>query len=137
TSNTEVLPGIGVTWELVPDLQLFANAYEAFAPALNGDALNGLQDQRLDAERSMNVEAGLRGSAGSERIRYELTLFRMSFDNQIIPANSNSEFQVTNGGKTFHQGVEGGLGIDVGAGFSIDASFTYIPDAEFDGARLD
>lgn len=137
TSNTEVLPGIGVTWELVPDLQLFANAYEAFAPALNGDALNGLQDQRLDAERSMNVEAGLRGSAGSERIRYELTLFRMSFDNQIIPANSNSEFQVTNGGKTFHQGIEGGLGIDVGAGFSIDASFTYIPDAEFDGARLD
>jgi len=70
-------------------------------------------------------------------MRYELTMFRMDFDNQIIPANSNSEFQVTNGGKTFHQGLEGGLGIDVGAGFSIDASFTYVPDAEFDGDRFD
>jgi Fe(3+) dicitrate transport protein len=137
TSNTELMPGVGVTWELLPDVQLFANAYEAFSPALNGDALNGLQDQRLDAERSTNVEAGVRGRTRGDRIRYELTVFRMDFDNQIIPANSNSQFQVTNGGKTFHQGLEGGLGIDVGAGFSVDASFTYIPDAEFDGDRFD
>ncbi|HLT89324.1 MAG TPA: TonB-dependent receptor [Woeseiaceae bacterium] len=137
TSNTEVMPGIGVTFELMPDVQLFANAYEAFAPALNSDALNGLQDQRLDAERSTNVEVGVRGRTRGERIRYELTAFRMDFDNQIIPANSNSEFQVTNGGKTFHQGLEGGLGIDVGGGFTVDATFTYVPDAEFDGDRFD
>src|SRR5690606_4091063 len=100
TSNTEVMPGVGVTYEVAPGIQLFANAYEAFSPALNGDALNGLENQRLDAERSTNVEAGLRGRTGSERIRYELTVFRMDFDNQIIPANSNSQFQVTNGGAT-------------------------------------
>jgi len=137
TSNTEVMPGVGVTYEIAPGVQLFANAYEAFSPALNGDALNGLQDQRLDAERSKNFEAGVRGRTESERIRYELTVFRMDFDNQIIPANSNSEFQVTNGGATFHQGVEGGFGIDVGAGFGVNATFTYIPDAEFDGDRFD
>jgi Fe(3+) dicitrate transport protein len=135
TSNTEVMPGVGITYAFADDVQLFANLYEAFSPALNGDALNGLQDQRLDAERSMNFEIGLRGS--TDRLRYELAAFRMSFDNQIIPANSNSQFQVTNGGKTRHQGLEAGLGVELGGGFSLDANFTYIPDAEFVGDRFD
>jgi Fe(3+) dicitrate transport protein len=135
SSNTEILPGLGITWQANPDLQMFASVYRAFSPALNGDALNGLEDQQLDAERSTNVELGLRG--GGERLSYELAVFRMDFDNQIIPANSNSQFQVTNGGKTFHQGLEAGLGLMLGAGFSVNANATYIADAEFDGARFD
>ena len=134
TNNTEILPGIGMTLRLSENLQGFANAYQAFSPALNGDALNGLDDQQLDAERSLNVEAGLRGSAAG--LTYEATVFRMNFDNQIIPANSNSQFQVTNGGKTLHQGIEFGVGAPLGAGFSVDANLTYIADAEFIGDRL-
>lgn len=135
TDNTEVLPGLGVTHRLTPGLQLFASAYKAFSPALNSDALSGFQDQRLDAERSWNFETGIRGRVA--RVGYELTLFRMNFDNQIIPANSNSDFQVTNGGKTIHQGIEAGIEIDAGGGFSVNANVTYIPDAEFDGNRFD
>lgn len=135
SSNTEVMPGVGVTYEFDEGLQLFANVYEAFSPALNGDALNGLADQRLDAERSTNLEVGLRG--GGDSLRYEVAVFRMDFDNQIIPANSNSQFQVTNGGETLHQGVEAGLGVELGGGFSLDANFTYIADAEFSGDRFD
>lgn len=135
SSNTEFLPGLGLTYEFTPRLQMFANVYKAFSPALNGDALNGLDDQELGAERSINIEAGLRG--GNERLSYELTMFRMDFDNQIIPANSNSQFQVTNGGETIHQGVEGGVGVIVGAGFSVNATAAYIPDAEFNGDRFD
>jgi Fe(3+) dicitrate transport protein len=134
TSNTEVLPGLGVTYRVADGLQLFANVYKAFSPALNGDALSGLQDQRLEAELSWNAEAGLRGAA--HRVSYELAVFRMDFDNQIIPANSNSDFQVTNGGKTLHQGVEAGTSVDLGAGFSIGANFTYIADASFKGDRF-
>lgn len=134
TNNTEVLPGLGFTWVFSEQIQGFANAYEAFSPALNGDALNGLDDQELSAERSINMEAGIRGSAGD--LEYEATLFRMDFDNQIIPANSNSQFQVTNGGKTLHQGLELGVGRSLGAGFSIDANLTYIADAKFIGDRF-
>jgi Fe(3+) dicitrate transport protein len=79
---------------------------------------------------------GLRGNGSGDRVRYELALFRMNFDNQIIPANSNSEFQVTNGGKTLHQGLEAGFGVALGAGFSLDTNFTYIPDAHFVGDRF-
>lgn len=135
TSNTEVLPGLGATYQINPALQGFASVYKAFSPALNGDALNGLEDQKLDAERSVNFEAGLRGARN--KVNYELTFFRMDFDNQIIPANSNSQFQRTNGGETLHQGLEAALGWDLGAGFALKSSATYIPDAEFAGARRD
>ena len=134
SANTEIMPGAGFTWGHASGLQVFANVYKAFSPALNGDALNGLEDQKLDAERSINVEAGMRGGDG--RFSDELTAFRMDFDNQIIPANSNSEFQVTNGGKTLHKGVEAGAGAELGAGFSLNGNFTYIANAELDGDRL-
>lgn len=134
TDNTEFLPGIGFTWRFADGLQGFANAYKAFSPALNGDALNGLDDQELAAEQSVNIEAGIRGSAGS--VDYEATIFRMEFDNQIIPANSASQFQVTNGGETLHQGVELGIGVELRGGFSVDANVTYIADAEFIGDRF-
>lgn len=133
TSNTEYVPGVGMTFQVNPAAQLFGGVYKAFAPALNGDSLSGLQDQQLDAERSINMEIGVRG--GNERMRYELTAFRMEFSNQIIPANSNTQFQNTNGGETLHQGLEGAIGYDFGNGVSVDANATYVPDAEFVGNR--
>lgn len=134
TANAEWLPGIGVTWRLSEGLQLFTNTYKAFSPALNSDALNGLEDQALQAERSVNAEIGLRGSTHS--LTFEATVFRMDFGNQIIPANSNSQFQVTNGGTTLHQGLEFGIGSALDATFSWNANFTYIADAEFLGNRF-
>lgn len=133
TSNTEVMPGLGLTFQVAPMAQLYGGVYKAFGPALNGDALEGYQDQQLEAERSINFEIGVRGN--NERLRYELTAFRMDFDNQIIPANSNSDFQRTNGGETLHQGLEAAIGYDFGNGFSVDANATWIPDAEFVGNR--
>ncbi|MDO9478339.1 MAG: TonB-dependent receptor, partial [Pseudohongiella sp.] len=134
TDNTEVMPGVGMSWQINPELQLFGSVYKAFSPSLNSDSLNGLQDQQLDAERSVNIEFGLRGA--NPRMSYEFAMFRMDFDNQIIPANSNSQFQVTNGGETLHQGLEFGLGFDLGSGFSLSTNATYVSDAEFRGNRL-
>jgi Fe(3+) dicitrate transport protein len=134
TDNTEVMPGVGMSWQINPELQLFGSVYKAFSPSLNSDSLNGLQDQQLDAERSVNIEFGLRGA--NPRMSYEFAMFRMDFDNQIIPANSNSQFQVTNGGETLHQGLEFGLGFDLGSGFSLNTNATYVSDTEFRGNRL-
>jgi Fe(3+) dicitrate transport protein len=134
TDNTEVMPGVGLSWQMNPEIQLFGSVYKAFSPSLNSDALNGMQDQQLDAERSVNMEFGVRGA--NQRMTYEFAMFRMDFDNQIIPANSNSQFQVTNGGETLHQGLEFGLGFDLGAGFSLNTNATYVSDAEFRGNRV-
>lgn len=132
TSNTEVMPGIGATYQLSPMTQLYGGVYKAFAPAQNSDAISGGDDQKLDAERSMNYEVGLRG--GNRRIQYEVTAFRMDFDNQIIPSNSGGYVR-ENGGKTMHQGLEAAIGYNFGNGFSINANATYVPDAKFVGDR--
>lgn len=133
TSNVEYLPGVGATYQATPMAQLFGGVYKAFSPALSSDALDGLQDQQLDAERSINLEIGVRG--GSDRLSYEATVFRMEFDNQIIPANSNTNFQKTNGGKTLHQGMEAAVAYAFANGFNINANLTYIPIAKFVGNR--
>ncbi|MFN3714091.1 MAG: TonB-dependent receptor family protein [Alcanivoracaceae bacterium] len=133
TTNTEVIPGVGATFQVAPSLQLFGSVHSAFSPALNGDALDGVQDQDLDAERSINVEIGLRGRDGG--FGYELAAFRMQFDNQIIPANSGG-FTRTNGGETLHQGVEGGVDYRFDNGLSLEANATWVFDAEFIGDRF-
>lgn len=133
TSNTEVMPGLGVTYQFIPAVQLYASVYKAFSPALNGDSLSGMKDQKLDAETAVSWELGLRGQ--QDAVRYELTAFRMDFDNQIIPANSNSDFQTTNGGKTYNQGFEGAVSLEFENGFDVFANLTWIANAEFKGDR--
>lgn len=133
TSNTEVMPGLGVTYQFIPAVQLYASVYKAFSPALNGDSLSGMKDQKLDAETAVSWELGLRGQ--QDAVRYELTAFRMDFDNQIIPANSNSDFQTTNGGKTYNQGLEGAVSLEFENGFDVFANLTWIANAEFKGDR--
>nr|WP_166739942.1 TonB-dependent siderophore receptor [Acinetobacter haemolyticus] len=134
TSNTEVMPGLGATFQLIPEVQLYGSVYKAFSPASNGDALDGLKVQKLDAETAVSWELGLRGQ--QDIFKYELTAFRMDFDNQIIPANSNSDFQTTNGGKTFNQGLEGAISVELENGFDMFANVTWVADAEFKGDRF-
>ncbi|MFU8763972.1 MAG: TonB-dependent receptor family protein [Haliea sp.] len=129
TSNTEALPGIGATYELTDTAQLYGGVYRAFSPASNGVALDGLTDQDLEGERSVNYEIGVRGLQGA--LSYEVAAFYMDFDNQVVTGNSDSNLSQSNAGKTLHQGMELVLGYELGAGFSLDTNFTWVPDSEF------
>jgi Fe(3+) dicitrate transport protein len=129
TSNTELLPGVGATFQLTDSAQLYGGAYRAFSPATNAIALEGLTDQKLDGERSDNYELGIRGAQGS--LTYEATVFYMDFSNQVVTGNSDPSLSQSNAGKTLHKGVEMLLSYELGGGFSIDTNATWIPDSEF------
>ncbi len=129
TSNTEVLPGVGATYQLTDTAQLYGGVYRAFSPASNGVALDGLTDQDLEGERSVNYEMGVRGLQGP--FSYEVALFHMDFDNQVVTGNSDPNLSQSNAGKTRHQGVELVLGVELGAGFSLDSNLTWVPDSDF------
>lgn len=133
TSNTEVLPGIGFTFDLVDGAQLYGGVYRAFAPATNGVALDGLMDQNLDAERSDNFELGVRGHYGA--LTFEAAVFRMDFDNQVVTGNSDPNLSQSNAGKTLHQGGELALAYDLGAGFALSGNVTYIPTSKFESGE--
>ncbi len=130
TSNTELLPGIGFTYQVADTAQVYGGVYRAFAPATNGVALDGLTDQNLDAERSNNFELGIRGLFGA--LDYEVALFRMEFDNQVVTGNTDPNLSQSNAGENLHQGAEVALSYDLGAGFLLAGNFTYIPTSKFE-----
>ncbi|RUO21802.1 TonB-dependent receptor family protein [Aliidiomarina haloalkalitolerans] len=129
TSNTEFLPGVGATFELTATAEMYGGVYRAFSPASNGVALDGLQDQQLDGERSTNYEIGVRGVYN--RLSYEVAAFMMDFDNQVVTGNSDPNLSQSNAGKTEHYGVELQFGFELGGGFMLDSNATWIPKSEF------
>ncbi|MDO9100983.1 MAG: TonB-dependent receptor [Candidatus Nitrotoga sp.] len=137
TSNTEVMPGVGMTWQFAPEVQLFAGAYEGFSPALVAQAISASgSDEKLDAERSRNFEIGVRGSVN--RFTYEATAFHMDFQNQIIPQSQSGGVgaTVTNAGETLHQGLEGAVGFNINSNWSVNANATYLPTAKFNSKKI-
>lgn len=129
-SNTEVMPGVGATFAVTPEIQLFGSVYRAFAPPLVGSVL-GAADVPTEAEKSVNVEFGLRGASGP--LRYSATIFQMDFSNQVDPGISG--IRAPNEGSALHRGLETTLGYDFGNGLQLDGNFTWIPDAEFSEDR--
>lgn len=125
-SNTEYMPGIGATYWLNPSAQLYGSVYRAFAPPLVGSVVGG-GDTPTKAERSVNIEVGVRGGHGS--LNYEVTAFQMDFSNQVDPGVSG--IRKPNEGSALHQGLEAVLGYDFGNGFSVDGNVTWVPTAEF------
>ena len=74
------------------------------------------------------MEIGLRGK--HQKWSYEVTAFRMDFDNQVIRGNSNGG-DPSNGGKTLHQGLELALAYAISNAFRMEGNTTYVPDAKF------
>ena len=145
TELTQVVPGIGVSYHPASMLTLFAGVHRGFAPPRTEDIINnatgGTVD--LDSELSWNYEVGIR-SLPAKGFQIDATLFRMDYENQIVPASLaggvGSAF--SNGGETLHQGVEVTGRVDTGTIFSsphnfyLRTAFTYLPTAKFTGTRF-
>lgn len=145
----EVIPGIGLAWQIGDDGSVFAGAHRGFAPPRTKDAMLYVADVddvvslELDAERSWNYELGMR-SAVAPGVHLESTLFLLDFSNQIIPsaqwAGSVSDAVIANQGKTRHAGLETALALDIGSWLAApgrirgSASYTFVR-ANFTGDR--
>lgn len=143
TELTQLIPGLGATWEFRPGLLLFGGAHRGFAPPRTEDVIDNSTGATvdLDPELSWNYEAGVRGRRGPVEI--EITGFRMDFENQIIPASvaGGAGATLTNSGRTIHQGAEFGFRLDAGrplnfTGPYLETSLTWLPTARFDGDRF-
>jgi Fe(3+) dicitrate transport protein len=138
TNNPEVIPGLGVTHTFAKEANLFAGVHKGFAPPRVQDAVTPNGDAvDLEAERSTNYEAGVRGTL--EKAHYELTYFRLDFENQIISQSAsigagNGSGQ-TNAGETLNQGIELSGDYHVTPNITLAGNYTYLATAEFTGSR--
>jgi Fe(3+) dicitrate transport protein len=143
TTLTEVVPGVGVAYH-AGQVTLFAGAHRGFAPPRTEDIISnsgGVVD--LDPELSWNYELGARGDV-RPGLHLEATLFRMDYENQVIPASVAGGIgaTLTNAGETLHEGIEIGARMDSAALFGTRhnvysiLSYTNVWEATYAGHRL-
>jgi Fe(3+) dicitrate transport protein len=143
---TAWIPGIGVSYTGFADTTVFAGMHRGFAPPRVEDIISttgGSVD--LDAEKSWSYELGLRGQM-QPGVTLEASLFRMDFDNQIVPSSvaGGAGATLTSAGKTLHQGLEASVQLNSREllsstqpyGFTLSAAWTWVANAEYRGTRF-
>jgi Fe(3+) dicitrate transport protein len=143
TELTQIIPGIGVSRTVGDRVTAFAGVHRGFAPPRTEDVISntgGVVD--LDPELSWNYELGARTEL-TRGVRLDGTLFRMDYENQIVPASlaGGAGATLTNGGATLHQGVELSGRVDTAPmlnslhNVSLRIAYTGVPIARFAGER--
>ena len=145
TSLTQIIPGLGVSYNPGGKITLFAGVHRGFAPPRTEDIINNTTGGSvdLDPELSWNYEVGLRRRF-NRGIGVEATFFRLDYSNQIVPSSLAGGIGsiFTNGGKTLHQGVEISGQFDAASTFNwlhniyFRGAYTFLPIAEFRGNRF-
>jgi Fe(3+) dicitrate transport protein len=145
TSLTQLVPGIGFSYNAATTLTLFGGLHRGFAPPRTEDIINNTTGGtvELDPELSWNYEVGVRTSP-RRGLSLDATLFRMDYENQVVPASlaGGVGATLTNGGETLHQGAEVTARVDLGTllrsarNIFFRAAYTYTPTAKFTGARF-
>ncbi|MBL8187287.1 MAG: TonB-dependent receptor [Acidobacteria bacterium] len=145
TDVTEIIPGIGVAYSPLSRLTIFAGAHRGFSPPRPADIINNTTGGviELDPELSWNYEVGFR-SAPARGVRLSATLFRLDYENQIVPANLSGGVgsTLTSAGETLHQGLEfdgrwdSGVTFNSSHNFYVRTAYTFIGTAEYRGSRF-
>lgn len=145
TALTQLVPGLGVSWEAAAGTTVFAGAHRGFAPPRTEDVISNSTGAvvDLDPELSWNWELGAR-SRLAPGVEVDATLFRMDYENQVVPASLAGGIgaTLTNGGETLHEGAELSARLDTAplTGSAHDVfvrlAWTWLPIAEFRGERF-
>jgi Fe(3+) dicitrate transport protein len=144
TELTQVIPGLGVSHTAGERVTVFGGVHRGFAPPRTEDVITnqgGVVD--LDPELSWNYEWGVRTTV-APGLRLDGTLFRMDYENQIVPASlaGGVGATLTNGGATLHQGIEVTGRVDAAAFLNsthnpyLRVAYLYAPIARFTGVRF-
>lgn len=131
-----VIPGLGMVLG-TPDINGFAGIHLGWSPPRISSAVTpGGQDAELSAERSTNIEAGVRGRP-APGLSFEATGFLTLFTNQIVPATLSSGVQseLVNGGATRHAGVEAQVSVGIGELLEADWDLQLVGRYAFADAR--
>lgn len=145
SSLLQLIPGLGITRSLGPSATVYAGVHRGFAPPRTEDLISNSTGGvvELDAELSWNTEFGVR-VAPATWVSGEVTLFRMDFQNQIVPANlaGGAGATLTSAGRTLHRGVETTLALDgaalggVWSAIGLSLAHTWLPTARYEDARF-
>jgi outer membrane receptor protein involved in Fe transport len=128
-SYGHVSPKLGVTYDVSPSLNVFAAYRHGFrAPSedqlfVQGSATNSVG---LSPVKANSFEAGVRVSG--DRVAFEASAYSMDVTDDIVYFFNTSTFtsEVSNAGRTRHQGVEAGLKVAFARQWRFESAYTYV-----------
>ena len=127
---TEVAPGIGLTWEAMPNLTVFSSLYEGFAPPRVEDLIgsNGTSTE-VDAEKSHNFELGLRTQLW-QSVNVQAAYFRNDFSNLIAVGSIAGGGTPLSQGEALFSGFELAADAQHQSGLNGRVAYTWLPVAD-------
>ena len=139
TEFDELSPMIGLVWRAGPGINLYGNVARSFDPPTTTELANprGTSGFNTDLrpQKATNYEIGAKGLL-SGRIRYELAVFRIDVDDQLVSyelAGSGQSF-FENAATSTHQGLESSITLKLLPGLTTRVAYTY-SDFSFDTFR--
>jgi outer membrane receptor protein involved in Fe transport len=121
-------PKLGVTYEVAPELNLFASYGHGFRAPSEGQLFRQGQAAHtlgLSPVRADSYEGGVRGRVGTA-LRYELSAYRMvKLDDILSYTHPDGTRETVNAGRTLHRGLEAGLGVALPYQFQLDLSYAH------------
>lgn len=129
-SFNEFSPMAGINWSVREAVNLYSNISRSFDPPATTELANpegptGF-NQTLQSQTATNYEIGIKGLLAG-RLRYEVALFHIRVRDEIVPfeleGSGQSFFQ--NAGKSSHDGLEAAVTLDLLAGLTATATYTW------------
>lgn len=118
-------PKLGAVYKLTDNHQFYASYRHAFRAPTVGTLFrpgSSTGTTELDPVTSVSQEVGLRGLVG-ERVNYEVAVYDMTTENDIVSYIEGSDRKTTNAGETSHQGVEVSVQAPVGEEWELGISY--------------
>lgn len=117
----------GISYRLAPRQQFYATigtAFEAptFTEFANPDGSGGFNPD-IEPQQALNREVGIRGGLG-QGIAYDVALFSIRVDDEILPYEVNNRTFYENAGRTERKGVELGLKWDISYTWRVTSAVT-------------
>ena len=123
-------------WQSGEDrIGLFTGARSTFKPAAVDFGLDS-EARILQPETARSLEAGVRADLLSRRLNLEVSLFRMTFENLVVPQTAAGGPVLANAGTERFQGVEGSATWRLRPDLAARLAYSY-HDARFQDYRKD
>lgn len=107
--DLSVSPRISLLYLLTDDWSVHGGVSYGFSPPTTNEISlpDGSINRSIDAEKGVNYEIGTRGQFMDRRVNLDLTLYRMSIRDELVPRSVGpGQTLYENAGKTSHKGVE-------------------------------
>lgn len=136
---SELNPSVGLLWAATGNLSLYANYATAFETPTFTELGNPAQSlnvnlggfANVDSQTANSIEVGVKGGDADGKLYYDMALFTMDVDDEIVNVVSIANRAFFENASTDRRGFEGQVQADITDRLKVTASYTY-SDFAFD-----